>query len=123
MTVCICDPVVHDSKGKPWPDVDGFDADCPTHGYPDDEWRAGSPLYPYKGYVDRRTGEHLTYEEARGVLDASSGRVSNLDVMQRFREETPREVNARLTRELNYGPLTRLPRPLRPCPPRGLGQR
>jgi hypothetical protein len=131
VTVCTCDPVYY-VKGKPHPDVGGFNPDCATHGYPDDEWRAGSPLFPHRGYVDRSTSEYVTAEEARDQIRAEfplRSRVADLYITdsmrftQRYREETPREVTARLMRELQWGSTTRLPRPLRPCPPRELGQR
>ena len=37
--------------------------------------------------------------------------------------EGPRDTETRLVREANWGRPTELPLPLRPCPPRGFGQR
>lgn len=101
MAACICPTV--DVEGKPvmeWPEPT-----CPTHGYPDDEWRAGDPLRKHARVIE----ETLPHPWVKG------------ETWTRRRSETPRETHARLYAEATTRPA--FPLPLRPCPPRGMGQR
>lgn len=112
MTKCTCETMTYHVDGEA---VDGIvrrDGNCPSHGYPDDQWRRGDPLSRHRRMIDRETGEALPRHEAYEIAlqltretDKRAGRpatrmaVDAAIFQSRFREETPREVEARLLRE------------------------
>lgn len=105
MSRCICPTV--EIEGKPlveWPD-----ADCPSHGFPKDEWRANSHLHRHARVVEVATGRVLTHDDARRLCDSFNERsgisvVDGLEWMRRFRHETPGEVERRLIGERASAP-------------------
>lgn len=76
-----------------WPAVE-----CPVHGRaPGSSWRVGDPLRRHAKVIDRQTGAVLTAQEARAVL--GGGVIYFERWEQRFRNETPYEVEQRLLAE------------------------
>lgn len=108
---CLCPRYEFEIEGVKIAGEAGREPDCPKHGYPDDKWRTGDPLYRHARIVERATGRTLTRGEAHAVAleatrraDAKAGRETVMacdgyEWERRFREETPREVEARLLAE------------------------
>lgn len=67
------------------------DPGCRAHGYPDDEWRAGDPLW--------RHAIRVVIEPAYQPRDHYTGRFLR-KIKARTRWETPRETEARLYSEM-----------------------
>lgn len=77
---------------------------CAIHGWPDDDWRAGHPLRRHMKLVDEDYGDAVTIDQARARLGLRRGQYLGYRFDRRFREETPRETEARLLREANGTP-------------------
>lgn len=77
--------------------VKRHDPNCRAHGFPNDEWRAGSPLERHAKRLRFTTPKTYTHG------DYSWTRDQNVD-----RTETPREVTQRLMAELHGGMCGRI---------------
>jgi hypothetical protein len=73
------------------------DPKCREHGFPDDRWPAGHPLRIHRRWVSRETNETFSRDEAHALYEARENKWFGFGNM--FREETPRETEARLYRE------------------------
>ena len=94
MSGCSCDRVVLESPdGQTVEGVMRPNDRCQIHGWPDDDWRAGHPLRRHAKLVDTETGDRVTVQQARVIAPTPWGHT------RRFREETPRETEARLLAE------------------------
>ncbi len=99
-SVCTCEQVTLDGPdGTTVTGITGRDPCCQQHGYPDDRWRPGDPLRRYARRV--RTTVFLP-----AVLDLDGRVVVDEDeYISREREETPRQVEARLYYDMRQGRL------------------
>lgn len=94
MSRCSCQTVRITVAGESIEQVARHDVGCPTHGFPGDEWRAGSPL--------ARFAQTFSYMRTREFADGHT--VTYLQ----SRKETPREVAERLIAETRGGMLGRI---------------
>lgn len=118
---CICE---RRDAGDGVERIEWLAVECPEHGRaPGAPWRAGDPLRRHAKVVDRRDGAVLSRDEAHERLREEkkpwADKEWTVSWESLFRDELPYEVEQRLLREA----AVRFPLPLRPCPPRELGQR
>jgi hypothetical protein len=87
---CSCEPYsLLAPDGTVLEGIKVHDPDCRAHGFPDDEWRAGSPLERHARRLRFTTPKSYTYGDYSWTSDL------HID-----RKETPREVTQRLMAEL-----------------------
>jgi len=90
---CSCDPYrLVAPSGEVLEGIKAHDPDCRAHGFPNDEWRAGSPLECHARRFRFTTPKTYTIGDYSWTSELSVDR-----------RETPREVTRRLMAEGNGG--------------------